>query len=219
MNNQLLLLHSPDAICGCKPPRMGRANRGGSKMRRCVAWQTTYSPATGGNVRRCARYSGTSGGFLGGLPALGQATTLRETLPDVIAIAKTGAIAAGGVLITDKVFNLIAARLEMAGWQRHFAELVTGVAIGIVVGKVLKRPLLGTTLAIGPAAFAALRLLGELLNVGPYAGGLSGLGLVSVEPYRYTAGTPALAAAQIGPGTPSWMFQPEDSMAGALAGA
>lgn len=204
-------------------------------MRRCVSWQTVYSPAIGGNVRRCARFSGTLAGLsgVGQVGTLGQAGTLRGTFDEIKDVLYTGLIATGGALLTDQVFNLFASSWVdasgnpvLVGWKRHLAEAATGIGLGVLVGRLLKRPRLGAMLAIGPVVFAGVRMLGELLNMGPMALPVSptaGLGRVAIEPYQpyplMSGETPSqLGAWQVGPGTPSFMLQPQQppAYAGAI---
>lgn len=187
-------------------------------MRRCVAWQTVYSPAIGGNVRRCARFSGTMAGLsgIGQVGALGQAGTLRGTFEEIKDVLYIGLVATGGALLTDQVFNLFAGKLGVTGYTRHLAEAATGIGLGVLVGRFLNKPRLGAMLAIGPVVFAGVRMLGELLNVGPMAplSPAAGLGMVAIEPYQpypLMSGQEQnqLGAWQVGPGTPSFMLQPQ----------
>lgn len=214
--SELLLLHSP----GC-PVRTSQIEGGSTKMaRRCVRWKTVSG------VRRCAQYTGRSrGGFrgLGGLPGLGQATSLKGTFTDVKKIAIAGGIGAAGVLATDWVFDQITKNVEslagLTGAKRAAAEAGTGIAIGIIVGKFLKRPRLAANLAIGPVILGIARLIGDLAGIGPFAAGgeLSGysddLGMMSIEPFQEEA-VEGLGAMQVGPGTPSFMIQPDAEVAG-----
>ncbi len=225
MGGELLLLHNVGRCAAKRAPKLG-----GSKMtRKCRRYANKYSPATGGMVRRCVSFSGAGGGFgdLGGVPGLGTSGTLRGTFDDVKDVAITAAIGAGGAIITDIVFDQLTKNIEflagMSGYQRALAEAATGIAIGIVVGKLLKKPRLGAKLAMGPVVLAALRIAGEMLNAGPFTADrqLQGLGMMSVDPYRpeLAVGEGDLASTQIGPGTPDWMLTPDGSLAGAGAGA
>lgn len=195
-------------------------------MRKCKRFKNVYSPATGGMVRKCASFGGVGGeGFLGsleGTPALGQAGTLRGTFSDVKDVAVTASIGAIGAIVTDMVFDQLTKNIEslsgLVGYKRALAEAVTGVAIGIAVGKFLKRPKLGAKLAMGPIVLAALRIAGELLDQGPFSEGkeLADVGMMSIEPYRpeLAVGNGSLGAMQVGPGTPGWMLTPEGQLAG-----
>jgi len=149
---------------------------------------------------------------------------LRGTFTDVKKIAIAGGIGAGGVIVTDWVFDQITKNVEslagLTGAKRAAAEAATGIAIGIIVGKFLKRPKLAANLAIGPVILGIARALGDLAGIGPFAAGgeLSGfdadaLGMMSIEPYQEEA-IEGLGAMQVGAGTPSWMIQPEAETAG-----
>jgi hypothetical protein len=207
--DELLLLHSPEF--------QGTGKREAGEVVRCVRWRNVYSPATGGTVRRCAEMARRrSSGLLGeiGDVALGDPGPLRGTLSDVKGVLLTGAVAAGGAILTDRVFSMIASKWNVTGWKRYMAEAATGIALGIAIGRFLKRPRLAATVAIGPVVVAGLRMLGDLMGTGPFAG-LSGydLGMMSIEPYREAlAGTQRarpMGAMQVGPGVPAWMFTPE----------
>lgn len=194
--------------------------------RRCVRWHNVRS-RSGGSVRRCAQYAGrSSGGFrgLGGLPALGQAGTMRGTFNDVKKIAIAGGIGAAGVIAADWVFDQITSNVEslagLTGAKRGAAEAATGIGIGVIVGMLLKRPRLGANLAIGPVILGIARAIGDLAGIGPFAAGgeLSGyspeaLGMMSIEPAQEEL-VEGLGAMQVGTGTPSWMIQPEAETAG-----
>ena len=59
------------------------------------------------------------------------------------------------------------------------------IALGIVIGKVTKKPKLGAAIAIGPVVLAALKILAETMKLGPFAGvGNYPIGLTTIEPYR-----------------------------------
>ena len=229
MSGELLLLHSPK--CGsCATD--AQTLEGGSDMagRRgpCRRWKNVYSSTTGGTVRRCASFGG--GGILGslgGTPALGSANSLKATFGDVKDVAVTAAIGAGGAILTDIVFDQLVKNIEaldgLEGYTRALAEAGTGIAIGIIVGKFLKRPQLGAKLAMGPVILAALRIAGELLNAGPYAAdrGLAGMGMMAIDPYRpelAVGGANDVGAMQVGPGVPGFML-PDGQLNGANIGA
>lgn len=184
----------------------------------CVEWKNVYSEATGGYVRRCSRMAARKSRSLGDI-ALGSPGSLRGTMGDVKGVLMTGAIAVTGAVVTDKLFNMIARNWAVAGWKRYLGEAATGIALGILVGKFLKRPRLGAALAIGPIVVAGLKATAELMNTGPLsAGSMAGLGMMSIDPY-YTdfSGAEQLGAMQVGPGVPEWMYTPENEAAGAVA--
>lgn len=198
-------------------------NTGGQNMAgRCTRFQRVWSPLTGGYVKRCAKRSSFGSlGEIGEIGELGETTSLRATLGDAKQVLITGSIAAGGAIITDKIFSMIEKRYPgLSGNKALIAQLVLGLGVGIVVGKFLKKPKLGANLAIGPVVLVASRVLGQVLGARPLS--TSGLGMMAIEPYRETLSDynhpMALGSTmQVGPGVPSWMMQPE-GFDGALAG-
>lgn len=161
---------------------------------------------------------------------LGQGTTLRATFNDVKSVAITAGIGAGGAILTDIVFDQLTKNIEslagLTGYKRALAEALTGIAIGIFVGKFLKNPRLGAKLATGPVVLALMRMAGEMLNAGPFAADrqLSDVGMMAIEPMREqlpVGSGEGLGAMQVGPGAPEWMLNPAGQMAdiGAMAGA
>jgi len=151
--------------------------------------------------------------------ALGNPGSLSTTMRDVKGVLMTGAIAVSGAVITDKVFNLIAKNWAVTGWKRYLGEAATGIALGIVVGKFLKRPQLGAAIAIGPVVVSGLKAAAELMNAGPLSpGSIAGLGMMSIDPYYQSlSGAEDLGAMQVGPGVPQWMYTPENEAVGAVA--
>jgi len=223
---ELMLLHDTEGIGNCDydiANPVGKTTGGTDMARRgpCTKWQNVYSPATGGYVRRCAPGGFSGVGSVGSIGSLGQATTLRGTFADVKGVLITAGIAAGGVLLTDKVFDLFGAKLNLTGWKRHLAEAATGIAIGILVGKVLKKPRLGAILATGPVVFAAVRMFSELMGVPAVSGMGSNLGLVDVMAAndRRRITSPNMGVIQANPADSNFMRRPDYAMAGAPPGA
>jgi len=191
----------------------------GARGNACAEWKNVYSEATGGYIRRCARMARSRRRRSLGEIALGNPGTLSGTMRDVKGVLVTGAIAVSGAVITDKVFNLIAKNWPVTGWKRYLGEAATGIALGILVGKFLKRPRLGAAIAIGPVVVAGLKATAELMNAGPLSpASTAGLGMMSIDPYYQSlSGGDDLGAMQVGPGVPRWMYTPEDELAGAVA--
>jgi len=171
------------------------AQKGGSKM------ATYYWDSRTGTYKARRRRSRKSKG-LSGLGNLGQATTLKGNLKSVQGVLVTGAIAAGGAIATNALFDKVAGQLQLDGYAKELAKAATGIALGIVISKVLKKPALGAAFAIGPVVAAAMQIFANVL------GTTSGLGLVSLK--RVPA--PSLGQlTQISntPGaTPAWMQNP-----------
>ena len=190
--------------------------------KRCVRFKKVWSPYTGDLVKRCAQWSG-GGSSLGGIfGGLGQTETLRETMASVKDVVIDGGLAAGGAVLTDKLFSYVADKLNLEGYPKHLAEAAVGIALGIGVGKVLKKPRMGAIIGVGPVVLAALRIIGEAMQTGPFAGAYLGsttvrrpLGsMITVDPYKELQGLGSMV--QVGPGQPSWMMEPN---APAMAGA
>ncbi len=164
--SELLLLHGLDGL-------------GGRKMPQRTGSYTTYFDAPSGmyvqRSRRKRRARKVSG--LGSLGSFGQARGLKGTLSSVKGVLITGAIAAAGAIVTDQVYEKIGASLGLEGWKRDAAKIATGIALGILIAKFLKKPRLAAAFAIGPVVAGALNIFGDVMS-----GGTSGLGLTSFAP-------------------------------------
>lgn len=130
---------------------------------RCVKYASGWNPVTGRMSRRCIRRSGSRGG-LGGLGTLGQTTGLKSTFNSVKGLLLTGGIAAGGAIITTKVYDKVGKSLNLAGWQRALAKMATGIALGIIIGKFLKKPRLAAAFAIGPVVAGSLEIFADIMK-------------------------------------------------------
>jgi len=161
-------------LCRAKglEPRIGpiRLAEGGygemeGRIRECVVYKMT--PAG----RRCAKYRPLSGTDLG----FGQITeVLGIDVSNIMQTVRTGAVAAAGALLTDRIFDYIGDRLKLTGTTASIAKLAVGLALGGIVGKMLKRPDLGVALAVGPLVTVGLDILGGVLKT-------EGLGLTTYE--------------------------------------
>lgn len=145
----------------------------------CRKFASTWNPVTGRMTRRCIRRSGSRS--LGGLGTLGQTKGLKSTLGSVKGLLITGGIAAGGAIITTKVYDKVGKSLNLAGWQRALAKMATGIALGILIGKFLKKPRLAAAFAIGPVVAGGLEIFGELMN-GTSLGSV--IGFEPVSPFK-----------------------------------
>lgn len=151
---------------------------GGSGMAaRTAAYTSVYDPRTGTYVYRAKRRrrARTVGG-LGTLGNFGQAAGLKGTLSSVKGVLITGSIAAGGAIITQQVFDKIAANWSIDGWKRDLAQMGTGIALGILIAKLLKKPKIGAAFAIGPVVAGAIRMFSDVM------GSTAGLGLTAFTP-------------------------------------
>lgn len=189
---------------------MSNLREGGTDMaRHCTRFKNVRDRRTGRTRRVCTSYSGSRGfSGVGTLAPLGQTTSLRANFNSIQSLLVTGGIAAGGAVITQKVFDMIATKITLTGVKRYVAEMATGIAIGIVVGKVFKKPKLGANIAIGPIVLGALKIFGELMHTGPMAP-YSGLGLQTIQPYTPQNPYSGLGYQQIGTNVPAWMMEPQ----------
>jgi len=169
---------------------------GGKKNMATSAYR--YDPRTGTYVRRRKRRKKSSS--LGGLQ-LGQTATLRGTLGSVKGVLLTGAIAAGGAIATDALFDKVASgmNIDIEGYQKELLKAAFGIGIGIAIAKLLKKPKLAAAFAIGPVVSSAMRIFAGMMGTTE--------GLVTVSPmhqYPRTLGQ----ITQAGPGVPEWMMNP-----------
>lgn len=147
---------------------------------RCRKYRTAWNPVTGGYERKCAsRSRGT--GSLGGLSlgSFGQAGGMKATFNSVKGVLITGMIAVGGAFVTERVYDKIGAELKLAGWKADLAEMATGVVLGLLIGKLLKRPKLAAAFAIGPVVNGGMKLFTTLMAE---AGSTHGVGLTAFQP-------------------------------------
>lgn len=157
MTDELLILHGL---------------QGGQKM------ATSYWDArTGRYVTRSTRRRRKRVGALGNLASFGQATGLKGTVSSVKGVVITGAIAASGAIVTDQVFEKIGANLNLVGWKRDLAKIATGIALGILIAKILKKPRIAAAFAIGPIVAGLLNIFGDVMS-----GSTAGLGLTAFQP-------------------------------------
>ena len=194
-----------------------------------MACRMKYNPMVGGYTRICSPKRKKSKSLMGGIGDIGELgafTSFRSTLAGIKPVLLNGAVAAGGAIITDKLFTKLDKevinkdKVRISGIPLHLLEITTGLALGLIIGKVTRKPALAAMLAIGPVMVGTLRIFGELLGQ-PSLSGISPVGMMSIEPYRETySGVPALAAPntsgawQIGPGVPNWMLEPKGEFAG-----
>lgn len=149
-----------------------------------MAYTTYWNTKLQRYVRRKkpGRRSGIAGAGLQGLGAFGTGKSLKSMLGGVKGVIITGAIAAGGAVTTDALFEKIGEKWEIAGWQRDAAKMALGIALGIVIAKFLRKPKLAAAFAIGPIVVGAMRIFADVV------GRTEGLGLTVVEDAdRYTS--------------------------------
>ena len=126
--------------------------------------------------------SGIANAGISGLGAFGTGKSLKSMLGGVKGVLITGAIAAGGAITTDALFEKIGEKWEISGWQRDAAKMATGIALGFLIAKFLKKPKLAAAFAIGPIVVGAMRIFADVL------GRTEGLGMTVMEQAdRYTS--------------------------------
>jgi len=151
---------------------------GGSDMvSRTAAFGRTFDPYTGRYIykskRRKTRRS-VSG--LGSLGTFGQTSSLKGTFNSVKGVLITGGIAAGGAIVTQQIFDKIAANWQIEGWKRDLAQMGTGIALGILIAKLLKKPKLAAAFAIGPVVAGLINIFGDVMS------NTAGLGFTAFNP-------------------------------------
>jgi len=154
---------------------------GGNKMAsRTKSYGTVYDVYSGRYVKRprSRRRARTTSG-LGNLGAFGTGSSIKSTLSSVKGVVITGSIAAGGAIVTDKVFAMIGDNLNLDGWKREAAKIATGIALGILIAKLLKKPKIAAAFAIGPVVSGMLNIFGEVMAS---QGSTAGLGLTTYQP-------------------------------------
>jgi len=153
---------------------------GGNTMPSRTSGYTSYfDPVSGRYVRRATRRRRSrrvSG--LGSLGSFGQAVGFKGTLASIKGVLITGAIAAAGAIATDRIYDMVGAKLNLAGWQRDLAKIATGIGLALIIAKLLKKPKLAAAFAIGPVVAGGIRLFSDLMGTPQTAG----LGLTSFMP-------------------------------------
>lgn len=157
---------------------------GGNSM---ATYRTVYNPQLKRYTRRKVGTRRKPRSSLGtaGLGAFGTGKSLRSMFGGVKGVLITGSIAAGGAIATDSLFEKIGASWEIDGWQRDLAKMGLGVALGILIAKVLKKPQLAAAFAIGPVVAGGMRIFADVMS---RQEATEGLGLTVIEPAdRYTS--------------------------------
>lgn len=157
-----------------------------------MARRTFYDSRSGTFKTTKARRKRRRGGTRGiGVGALGQGLTnvksVKGTLKGLQGVLLTGAIAAGGAIMAQAVYERLGeqqAKLTLKGWQRQAAVLATGLGIAILVAKYAKKPRIAAALAIGPVVSVAMTVFADILaernGVPPLPA--SGFGLTTIQP-------------------------------------
>ena len=142
---------------------------------------------------------------------LGASASVKETISTVKDILYKGAMAGAGAVITGKVWKYIA---EAGGLSTTvtpkmvpFANMATGIAVGLIISKFLKRPDLGVAFATGAVAVGVKDILIQYI---PEMAGIPQI-RQSGEFQRAIAASNFQGVPAIGPGIPSWMDVPQEA--------
>ena len=148
---------------------------------RTASYYSVYDPVTGGYVRRSKRRRSAKrvSGLGSSLATFGQASGIRPTVSSIKGVVITGAIAAGGAIVTARIFEKVAKSWNIEGWKRDLAQMATGIGLGILIAKLLKKPKLGAAFAIGPVVAGAINLFAGVMGE---SAAIAGLGLTTYTP-------------------------------------
>lgn len=188
MKDEVLLFHGLPTTTGCGCSGTGRRKVKMSRRR--------YNPYTRVSVRRRSRRKRS----FRGLSGFGQTTTIRQSLGSVKEIVYVGAIAGAGAIATDWVYGKIGDKFNLQNEMLALAKIATGIALGIVIAKVLKKPRIGVAFAMGPVVVGVKDMLKGAV-------GLSGIPFTT-DPNRFQRAisrSPFSGVPAIGPGVPEWM--------------
>lgn len=148
---------------------------GGSTMA-CKRKKRVYSKALGREVMRCAEFD--KGGLGFGkfrIPGV-NINQIKDTLI-------TGGVAVGGAILTSKAVNYLAPMVGIDTGSKWMPviEIGTGIALGVGIGKVMRKPDLGAAFAIGPVVINGLRLASGIISTDVTLGNVPRLPLGVVQ--------------------------------------
>jgi len=174
--------------------------KGGSKLGRthgkCLRKKRYYSKKQRKYVMRCASFAGT-----GGLAGLG---ALPFDLDQVKSTLLTGSVAVVGALATGKLVGYVVpmVKADMGAKWIMLMEVITGLLVGVMVGKYAKKPDIGAAIALGPVVVNGLRILGPILT--PAASAASA---VSGADPRVSASDPLGVTVPQDKAFPGWAYE------------
>jgi len=164
-----------------------------------------YIGDTYGYVKRTRRRRKGFTGFSG----FGQTTTMRESFSAIKEVVYTGAIAGAGAIATDKVWNMIGGKLSLTNEAKALAKMATGVALGLVIAKLLKKPKIGTAFAIGPIVVGVVDLLKGAFGKSSIA--ITGVPYVEKKGFqRAIVKSPFEGVPAIDQSVPDWLDVPKE---------
>ena len=180
--------------------------------------------------RRGRGMRGVSG--IGNVKGLGASASVKETLGAVKGIVMAGAMAGAGAFVTGKVWDQIAKSIigteadgttlkKIEANTLSLAKMATGIAIGLVISKLLKKPAMGVAFATGAVAIGVKDLLFRTLASDAEKAAertristeLLGIPQIrqSGDFQRAIAASNFQGVPAIGPGIPSWMDVPQEA--------
>jgi hypothetical protein len=184
-------------------------------------------------VKRRKRSRGMRGiGSIGNVKGLGASASVTETLGAVKGIAMAGAIAGAGAFVTGKVWDQIAKSIvgteadgvtlkKVEANTLALAKMATGIAIGLVISKLLKKPVIGVAFATGAVAVGVKDLLFRTLASAEEKAAekarisLELMGIPQIrrsnEFQRAIAASNFQGVPAIVPGIPDWMDVPQEA--------
>ena len=187
MKDEVLLFHGLPTTSGCGCSGIGR---------RKIMARRRFNPYSRVSVRKRHRRKRS---FMG-IGGFGQTTTIRQSLGSVKEIVYVGAIAGAGAIATDWVYGKIGDKFKLQDEMLALAKIATGIALGILIAKVLKKPRIGVAFAMGPVVVGVKDMLKGAV-------GLKGIPYVT-DPNRFQraiSSAPFAGVPAIGPGVPDWM--------------
>jgi len=165
---------------------------------------------------------------------LGASASVKETMTAVKGIVYQGAMAGAGAFLTGKVWDMIAGAVTDAiGTKEDTAtvkslgadtlalcKMATGIAIGLVISKVLKKQAIGVAFATGAVAIGVKDLMFRMLaskeekaaEIDRIKLDLAGIPQIrqSGEFQRAIAAANFRGVPAIGPGVPEWLNVPSE---------
>ena len=162
---------------------------------------------------------------------LGASASVKETLGAVKGIVMAGAMAGAGAFVTGKVWDQIAKSIigteadgttlkKIEANTLSLAKMATGIAIGLVISKLLKKPAMGVAFATGAVAIGVKDLLfrtlasdaekaAERTRISTELLGIPQI-RASNEFQRAIAAANFRGVPAIGPGVPEWLNVPSE---------
>jgi hypothetical protein len=171
---------------------------------------------------------------IGNMRGLGASASVKETIGAVKSIVYAGAMAGAGAFVTGKVWDMIAGSVTDAIGTKEsgatvkslgadtlaLCKMATGIAIGLVISKVLKKQAIGVAFATGAVAIGVKDLMFRMLaskeekaaEIDRIRLDLAGIPQIrqSGEFQRAIAAANFRGVPAIGPGVPEWLNVPSE---------